>query len=202
MGAVLQCVDVFLQCMGVATLSECCVWVWGCTIGGVCVPCVFSHARWNYHWWFKFLLICLLSVVGYWLPLLVVWQCSNAVFQCMVVVLGPLQTYTTAKQHSMKQQIDTNFVEFTLCASSKPGPKALLGCGAAAVDVCGKDRTSPVLCSMWPCCSQSQLGHQPVWTSDKTADRVELFDSKMARQIDLYYKPEIVKNITSVHNSI
>ena len=65
------------------------------------------------------------------------------------------------------------------------------------------ERKGPVLfCAACSCCSQSQLGHQPALTSKKMVDCTELFDSKMARQIDLYYKPEIVKNITSVHNSI
>ena len=97
------------------------------------------------------------------------------------------RTHTRQPQpHAMQQQIDTNFVEFTPCASSKPRHKALLGCGAAAGDTCGKDRTGPILCSVQLCCSQSQLGHQPARASDKMADRAVLFDSKTARRIRFY----------------
>ena len=35
--------------------------------------------------------------------------------------------------HAPQQQIDTDFVEFTPCATSKPCHKELLGCGAATV---------------------------------------------------------------------
>ena len=87
------------------------------------------------------------------------------------------------------------FVEFTPCMSSKLCPKVLLGCGAATSDVCGKDRTGPILCGVRLCCSQSQLRHQPAWTYDKMVDGVELFDSKMARRIELALKPVIFKNI-------
>ena len=57
-------------------------------------------------------------------------------------------------------------------------------------DASGKDRTGPTSCCVRLCCSQSQLAHQPARTSDKMADRAELFDSKMRRQIDPYYKPK------------
>ena len=58
------------------------------------------------------------------------------------------------------------------------------------------ERKGPVLfCAACSCCSQSQLGHQPALTSNKMVDCTELFDSKMARQIDLYKEPEIFKNI-------
>ena len=53
-------------------------------------------------------------------------------------------------------------------------------------DASGKDRTGPTSCCVRLCCSQSQLGHQPARTSDKMADRAELFDSKMVRRIDRY----------------
>ena len=88
--------------------------------------------------------------------------------------------------HAMQPQNDTNCVEFTLGANSKPRHKALLGCGAAVGDACGKDRTGPILCGVRLCCSQSQLGHQPARTSDKMAEHAQLFDSKMARRTDLY----------------
>ena len=68
----------------------------------------------------------------------------------------------------------------------KATPQSVTGCGAAAGDACGKDRTGPILCDMQLCCSQSQLGQQPERTSDKMADPAELSDSKMARRIDLY----------------
>ena len=101
---------------------------------------------------------------------------------------GPPQTYATATDacEAAQQQIDTTFVEFTPCASSKPRQKALLGRGAAAGDACGKDRTGPILFGVRLRCSQSHLGRQPVRTSDKMADRAELLDAKMARRIDLY----------------
>ena len=59
------------------------------------------------------------------------------------------RTHTRQPQpHARQQQIDKIFVEFILCASSKPRHKALLSCGAAAGDTCGKDRTGPISCGV------------------------------------------------------
>ena len=35
---------------------------WGCTFGGVYIPCIYSHARWSYRRRFRWLLLCPLSV--------------------------------------------------------------------------------------------------------------------------------------------
>ena len=45
-----------------------------------------------------------------------------------------------SQPHATQEQIHTNFVELSPCASSKPLHKAFIGCGAAAGDACGKDR--------------------------------------------------------------
>ena len=44
---------------------------WGCTFGGVCVPCIYSHAGWSYCRRFRSLLLCPLSVECYYFPLFV-----------------------------------------------------------------------------------------------------------------------------------
>ena len=68
----------------------------------------------------------------------------------------------------------------------KAMPQSVTWFGGAAGSACRKDRTGPILCGMQLCCSQSQLGHQLVRTSDKMVDCAELIDSKIARQTDLY----------------
>ena len=64
-----------------------------------------------------------------------------------------------------------DFVEFALCASPKPHHKAIVDCGAAAGNTCGKHRTGPISSGMWCCCTCSQQCRQQlVHTSDKMAE--------------------------------
>ena len=42
--------------------------LWGCTFDGVYIPCIYSHDRWSYRRWFRFLLLCPLSVERYYFP--------------------------------------------------------------------------------------------------------------------------------------
>ena len=44
---------------------------WGCTFGGVYIPCIYSHTRWSYRRLFRSLLLCPLSVERYYFPLFV-----------------------------------------------------------------------------------------------------------------------------------
>ena len=44
---------------------------WGCTFGGVYIPCIYLHARWSYHRQFRYLLLCPLSVKRYYFHLFV-----------------------------------------------------------------------------------------------------------------------------------
>ena len=48
-----------------------CFLLWGCTVGGVYVPCIYSHARWCYRSRFRSLLLCPLSVEFYYFPFFV-----------------------------------------------------------------------------------------------------------------------------------
>ena len=84
----------------------------------------------------------------------------SAVYRKVPCPQGPPQTYTTATALWRAAANQQDFVEFSMCARSKPHHKARLGCGAATGDVCGTGRTSPVLCSVWLCCSPSQLRQQ------------------------------------------
>ena len=42
---------------------------WGCTFGGVYIPCIYSHARCSYRWQFRSLLLCPLPFELYHFPL-------------------------------------------------------------------------------------------------------------------------------------
>ena len=91
-----------------------------------------------------------------------------AVLTICVHPFGLLQMYATATDACHLAANLHDFVEFCPCASSEPCSKALLGCGVAEGDVCGNDRTCPILvCGVLHRRSQSQLGQQPAQTSDK-----------------------------------
>ena len=92
--------------------------------------------------------------------------------------LGSLQTYTTATTACRRTANRQDFVEFSPDARSQPcHNKVLHVCGVAGGETCGKNKTG---------------GQWPSLTPDKMADRAEISSSKMASQIDLYQKREIV----------
>ena len=99
-----------------------------------------------------------------------------------------------SQPHAMQQQIDTDFVEFFPCASSKPRHKALLGCGAAADDACGKDRTGPVLCDCVAACHSSDNSLHRLLTKWRTVrsffiknwqDKLTCINSEKASRINI-----------------
>ena len=49
------------------------------TLGGVYIPCIYSHARWSYRKRLRSLLLCPLSVELYYFPLFVVCYCATVV---------------------------------------------------------------------------------------------------------------------------
>ena len=53
----------------------------GCTFGGVYIPCIYSHARWNYRGRFRSLLLCPLLVEGYSFHLFV-----NSLQRCTIIL--------------------------------------------------------------------------------------------------------------------
>ena len=75
---------------------------------------------------------------------------------------------------------------FHVCKLKEDG--MLLGCGTATGNTFRKDRTGPILCSMWHCFSQSECRQQSV-QSNIMADRMELSD------IDLHQSQQIIQTM-------
>ena len=71
---------------------------------------------------------------------------------------------------------------------------------AAAGDMCGKDRTSPILCGIQPFYSQSQLEHQPVRTSDKMTSVQRLSIEKWRDELPCIKSQKSSRIYISMHN--